>query len=506
MDILRIVLPRHDGDRGEVERASRVARITRALVVTCVLVGPTIGASAQEPLSDNAYNIDLVHGPVLASSRIVGLAGAYTALASGIDGVSWNPASVASRTVWEHDYFEWEVGFSILFPGSFSSVDFFNNGNDSENVDDLIFLHFGGRLQFGEIGVGLLFDSLSLVVETEDETFFEVPLREGHLVSGYGLMDGQVVIGGGLVFGSLAFKSVGLLADQFYKLTSFGLEAGALLRFEGQRWRLGVSARTPPLLVEESFIEEEIELDADGVASVRGLVLPDRVHVPWQIRLGAAVQFGRRPLNHIWREPPNPRRMLRAEMHDAQCAREEQQLREEMTAAGQSAPAGTMCPYLPRNAEDAAWRSAEWQRQTAENIKLEESVEQWQEEIDRAHERLSRHYYLLTAEVLLVGATPDGVGADAFFDQVYRESGASVGIGLRLGFEFEPWRDRLKLRAGGYLEPARYEGSSYRPHGTAGLELKLFRIPFLDVDLALTGVFDGAEGYISWGVGIGFWH
>ena len=42
-------------------------------------------ARAQEPLTRNDFAIDLVDGPVLGSGRIVGLGGAYTAIAEGID-------------------------------------------------------------------------------------------------------------------------------------------------------------------------------------------------------------------------------------------------------------------------------------------------------------------------------------------------------------------------------------------------------------------------------------
>src|SRR5947208_1632406 len=64
------------------------------------------------PLTRNDFNLDLVTGPVIGSGRILGLGGAYTALAGGIEGAAWNPAAYASRSLWETNWWEWNGTFN----------------------------------------------------------------------------------------------------------------------------------------------------------------------------------------------------------------------------------------------------------------------------------------------------------------------------------------------------------------------------------------------------------
>ena len=60
--------------------------ICRTALVGILLITALSAARAQEPIVDNDFNIDAVTGPVLGSSRIVGMGGAYTAIADGIAG------------------------------------------------------------------------------------------------------------------------------------------------------------------------------------------------------------------------------------------------------------------------------------------------------------------------------------------------------------------------------------------------------------------------------------
>ncbi len=82
----------------------------------------------------------------------------------------------------------------------------------------------------------------------------------------------------------------------------------------------------------------------------------------------------------------------------------------------------------------------------------------------------------------------------------------AAGEGLylvpRLGFEAEAIDHRLRLRSGGYLEPGFVEGSSIRPHGTAGFEVFLFN--FL-ADWSISASVDFAARYLSMSFGVGWW-
>ena len=85
-----------------------------------------------------------------------------------------------------------------------------------------------------------------------------------------------------------------------------------------------------------------------------------------------------------------------------------------------------------------------------------------------------------------------------------------LSLGFHLGAETEIVDNRLKLRAGFYLEPARNSNSVLRPHGTAGLEVRMFAWDFFGCfrpfDLKVSLTVDGAERYLDIGIGIGVWH
>jgi hypothetical protein len=66
----------------------------------CLALATEARAQTAPPIKTNDYAIDLTQGPVLASNRVVGLAGAFVAMADGVDGDSQNPASPAVRTTY----------------------------------------------------------------------------------------------------------------------------------------------------------------------------------------------------------------------------------------------------------------------------------------------------------------------------------------------------------------------------------------------------------------------
>ena len=85
-------------------------------MVTLVVAGVAGTARAQTPITDNDFRVDLSQGLVLSGSRITGMGGAFTALATGTDGAPFNPASYAAREMWEHKRFAWGVSLGLSFP------------------------------------------------------------------------------------------------------------------------------------------------------------------------------------------------------------------------------------------------------------------------------------------------------------------------------------------------------------------------------------------------------
>lgn len=113
----------------------------------------------------------------------------------------------------------------------------------------------------------------------------------------------------------------------------------------------------------------------------------------------------------------------------------------------------------------------------------------------------------LTADVLVTGNSPDAYGIEAFGMQMLQRSGASFAFSARAGVEVEPLPGRLRVRAGSYWEPARFEGVSGRIHGTFGLELRALEFQAWGRRrgrLSFTG--DVASRYRNIAVSIGLWH
>ena len=117
---------------------------------------------APAPLRTNDYAIDLYQGPVLAGSRVVGLAGAFVAMADGIDGDTQNPASPAVRVPFSYTDVDFDLGAGLSFPGSLGrSGDFFNSGSRTKVVAGnnlYVFLNGAFNLQIDHWGFGVTAD------------------------------------------------------------------------------------------------------------------------------------------------------------------------------------------------------------------------------------------------------------------------------------------------------------------------------------------------------------
>jgi hypothetical protein len=472
------------------------------LLVSSLLACP---ASAQEPIVDNDFNLDLVTGPVLGSDRVVALGGAFTALATSIDGAAWNPASYGSRTLWEPNWFEWDFTVGILLPGAFSRNDYFNNGEPvGTGPYDFVFFDTGLRLQFAYLGVGGLFRIQNYMVDTASG-----PADVNTWTVQYGgawmFLDGQLVAG-------LGGRTVGLsITHQEQTLVEFGgtgIEAGLVWRPAGWPFRIGAAGRTPV------FSEQVVSEDGETVDEALGFVLPKQVYQPWEAQAGIAVQIGKRPFNRRWKVPEDPHDEMLTTLKAHWCEREREQAIRELEAEGKSAELAGMCPRLVRRPQDRQWWYEEKQRRRRDEEAVDDRIEHRRDmlrlRMDAEYASLPRFYWLITADVLVIGASPDAVGIDGFLEQELRRVGQEVSVGVRLGSEIELWPGWIKLRGGGYMEPGRAAGVGPRFHGTAGLDLRLFTWDLFGwVDpftVRVGGMVDFASRYFNWGVGVGLWH
>ncbi|MDD9936222.1 MAG: hypothetical protein OXT09_21600 [Myxococcales bacterium] len=482
----------------------RAARLWLAALLWALA---STGARAQsdgEPLTESDFNIDFVVGPILGAGRIIGLGGAYTALATGVDGTRWNPATYASRDQWALDWLEWDVAFGLI-PGSLRNTDFDNDGDSGFEYDSFIFLTLGLGFQFGELGVGGAVTTQSYEIGGGTN----LSLTVGNWGGGYAFLKGQLVLG-------LSARTVSLTitegADQpLVDFNGTGPEAGAVLRLSDEPWRIGLAARLP------------VESDRADTPVASGFVLPQQVRLPWEIQLGAAWQIGPRPLNGAWVNPNLERVYAERAMHAARRARLKEQLeREELDrrvdlAAGSAPPrVAHLSPRVapPRHSgdlpQDPSWWEEEKDRRLREERELRAQLEEDALERRRNLRAMSRRYLLMSAETILVGPTDSGIGVESFLTQVRRGSGQDLSFGFRFGVEGEPIAQYVKMRAGSYFEPSRFEGVPYRVHGTIGTDIRLFSWDLFglldEFTLSLGGSADVAERYVNLGVGIGLWH
>jgi hypothetical protein len=86
----------------------------------------------------------------------------------------------------------------------------------------------------------------------------------------------------------------------------------------------------------------------------------------------------------------------------------------------------------------------------------------------------------LAADLVVDGAVEDAVSLEKLLVGDVVARGARASVSPRAGAEVEVWRDRLRLRGGGYLEAARTDLSGARPHATAGFEVRLFELRALE--------------------------
>jgi hypothetical protein len=491
----------------------RDAFVALAVVVA---LGLHAGASAQS-IVDNDFSIDLAQGLAAGSGRQVGMGSAFTAIAAGLEGVAFNPASAAMRSLSELERMKLRGGGGISFPGRFGTGDFFNNGLGTTrgvSIDDSVVLEGGLGLQIGVVGLVATGEVQSYIVRGRDgDPDSNVNLQSYRLGGGFGVLGGDVVLGASLLVSRMTITSgLGIGNSPLVETSAPGMELGAVYRPQGSRFRIGMAA--------VSHIEARVApRGASTVVSEGGYVLPSAVSRPWEARFGFAYQFGPRPMNRRYELPPDPGPWVRALDREARCERIERQL--EWEKARSIAPRAfvsieerTMCPRIDARPSDPEF----W---LEEKIRREEERNTRDARIDRekkriAHQRwldyevLPRRYFLVSADLVVIGGVKRAVGIDGFLDQELRLHGERPSFLPRLGIEGEPWKRRLKLRAGGYVEPGRNVGVAPRVHFTAGFDVRLFALEFMGPvdpwDFRIGATMDVTRDYSDLGVSLGFWY
>jgi len=428
------------------------------------------------PLQTSDYTIDLFQGPVLASSRVTAMGGAYSGLAEGAEGIPFNAAAASQRTPYSTTTTDYEINGGFTFPGSVANTDFDNNGHVGFGYDNFVFATLGGLLQHDNFGVGgnISLQNYSLGtprqfdLEGTDVKALTVRIFKIDAVASYGFFGGQLHLGGG-IRGAI-FNAVDTSSGERLLLGTYGVGAqgGALWRPRDLPLRVGATIRSP-VIGSIDAAPNVTRNPETGDRQVGHFYLPKGVDLPWEAEWGVAFQIGPRPLNFSWtdedeyREPEveEQRRMEPGDRHTP--------------------------PRLePRSA-------------SAHRI------------LRRKYRLVPREKLLLSFGMLVTGPTPGALGVESMLAQVVERSGERTSVTIRAGAEIEAIPNLLQLRGGTYVEPTRFRESSPRVHATAGFETRLIEWSLFgifpdDNSFRLSGAVDVAREYFGWSLGLGSWY
>jgi hypothetical protein len=497
-------------------RAARSGTTASSILVWLLTVsaahaaGP-LGSNGQ-PIATSAYSIDLYQGSVSAGIRVMGLGGAYVALAEDVDGDLQNPAAPAVRPFFSIEHFDYWLGLGLTFPAGLSKIDFFNSGSETGfrgASDEPIFFTPALNLQWGSLGFGVTaefsnyaFESdLSGNAATSDGASLEAVLQTYHVQLANSFFDGQLIAGIGVRYLTMTLDAALVSGDTqaLFDTSGSGIEMGFVIRPNLQPFRVGAAFRTAidtqPGFSRNLFpnTQGDIVVSNDGAM----LYLPERVSLPWDVNFGAAVQFGKRPLNPLSRTVDQVAERDTLTFRLRQLDRDEERQR-------RLAEAGTA-------SERAAVLHELGQEELLDSERLARAYHDAREALADSFAEIGRTYLLLSASLLVSGSVRDAVGVESFLDQVVNRSGARVVFSPRLGAEAEVWENRLKTRAGVYVEPTRFVTSNPRAHATIGMELRLLRWSVFglwpdDFMWQIGGSLDVSRRYLTWGVSMGGWY
>lgn len=426
-----------------------LARV-RALVLAVTLV--TVAGSARgqtAPSQDTSpATIDTGRGPITGSTRFIGLGGAFVAIAEDSEGVAMNPASTAVRLPWSFTQWDYGWGVDVAIGAWLPKNKFYNQPADSSGVrsSTALFGSVAVDVFCGHFGLGVSAEAQRNAATRSDQalgisTDLAANFGMVHANMAYGFYDGQLAIGAGPRLVGVSFSRQSGSASPLSS-AGVGYEAAIIVKPAASQYRLSTVVKSP--------IDAKIPADGGGPDST--------IHVPWELGLGAAYQFGKRPLN--------PRFVTVDE-----TARQNNGGRE------------------PTKAD----------------------LKQAEDELFARYERSERFYLLVSGELTVLEGASGHLGFDQYWDEGGHQPISGVILSPRVGVESEVVPRILKLRAGSYYEPPLVGGVTGRFHGTGGLDVRLFewnifgligRFDYWQLSLAA----DAARQYLNTAVSIGFWH
>lgn len=471
------------------------------LSAAAVAMAPSLEARGEgAPVRDNAYTLDIFQGPLLAPLRVTGLGGAFAGYAEGVDAIASNAAAPAVREPYSVTFIDYDLSFSFNLPSAFNGTDFDNDGRVGFRYDNFTFVTLGASAQAGPFGIGFLadFETYDLTPHAAiDDPHVTATLGKVHAVAGWSFLDGQLSVGGGARAVVLSFDATGPReSSETNVLSMAGVapEVGVLIRPNWQPFRLGATYR---MAVEGRGASKE-GADSDGVVRAAGLIVPEKVRLPWELEAGFALQVGPRPLNPRWRDPHAHKAEVAKTIAEARRVREVSyeaelaQIDEEGSRA--------------RRAEEIEAIEADLRSDEAASLRNETLRAERRD----LYESFPRERITVLGELLVTGPSRDAISLESFFSQTRRPSGDRISLTPRLGIEGEPVPGFLQTRFGTYVEPSRYQGHAARQHFTFGFDFRLGKFSPLGLlpnhVWRVSGAVDLAPRYRNMGLSIGGWH
>jgi hypothetical protein len=481
------------------------------LLVGLAFVTLERSASAQTTEPTPSYTVDAAQGPVTGSTRVIGLGGAFVAVAEDMDGVAVNPASVAVRLPHSWNRWEFGLGFDFAIGGWLPESDFLNRAppeeeqqeQDGADVEErsLLFGSVGFTLQFEHAGLGISAEGQQQALQRSEDTSAGLAPADlagnfgvVHANIGYGFFDGQFALGAGpRVTGVSLTRGSG--ASDILSINGIGYQVGAIYKPLNSGLRVGAAYKSE---VRPSF-------DASVGPREQPVYNTTALRLPWQVSAGFAYQFGARPFNPPLVTVEDRSRAFLYNLELDAVARERQLEEAERTYEAEP---------TPENDERLARTKARFRREAErDEDRLAEYEQRMNDALLKEYLARPRFYLLVTTELLILGPTTDSIDLASVYENrsTVRFSGETLTLSPRLGLESEVAPNWLKLRAGTYLEPARVSGARDRLHGTFGFDVKLFRWNVFgligDFDSWLfSAAVDRARDYISTSFSIGLWH
>ncbi len=206
----------------------------------------SIAASARAQELADPVRLDLVRGPVITSSRIMGLGGAFVGVGEGIDGIFRNPAALANRGPGETSFFAADFTLDWMFVQG-GALDW--DADTRPLSDDFEFqaLNLGLVTQWGPLGLGVLATLYGWSGDGVSIQHVDVLLG-----AGWAFADGAVIVGAGVTASTLTVKAIDGGADPelLLELSGASGDFGVLWRPPERDWRIGARFRSAAVLTD----------------------------------------------------------------------------------------------------------------------------------------------------------------------------------------------------------------------------------------------------------------